>query len=127
MEYAYDDETSEDSRVHFPMPAVYVCPVHQADYVGDNPHANHMLKVEDECRSKNYTLAKLLQDLPANHKKKIVNEATKQEVDTFLVEPKWSFTPDRKLVIEHPALQDKAIADKFMADAEQIKSGFVEL
>lgn len=127
IEYAYDDDTPEDYRVHFPMPALAICPAHVGNYTGDNPHASHFLTVEAENRGKNLALKALYESLPAGETREVLNPETGETLKFFAVNPSWSFTEDRKLMVEHPALNSKAVADTFANNLEKVVPGLVEV
>lgn len=122
IEYEWDTEESEDTRIHSPKKIVKACSVH----AGNNVHLLHA-KVSVENTGKNQAFAKLLQAVPAEHKQEIVNPKTQEVSYSFIVEPKWNFTDERKLVIEHPALSDKKIVSKLRNDVEKSHPGLLDI
>lgn len=126
LEYVWDETIPEDERVLNPVEPVQTCAFHAADYSGEMPHENHYVKVRDENVNKNKVLSSLLKSLPKAQKKEIIDQNGNLNED-FLVQPQWSFTPDRKLQVSHPALDDEQTKTKFKDTVNEQTPGFLEL
>lgn len=112
LEYEWDINEDESTRVHTPTTVVHACEDHQADNTGSDSHTKVFNKVHGENTGKNKALKVLLDQLPKDKKKDLYDSTGLVIGQDFVTPPTWKFTADRKLEIVHESLSDSTLKNK---------------
>jgi hypothetical protein len=111
LKYEWDDTVPAEQRSHTVVEVVKKCKAHEKE----TKITDCYTKVKAENQLKNITLKQILDDLPADLKKTVVN-SDGVSVDDYKKEPTWSFDEDRKLHVKIEGLkeEDKLACELFL-------------
>ncbi len=102
LEYEFDADEPEATRVHTPYQVLHACAVHLPVYDPNNILTLFVAAL-GENNAKNDTLGALLESLPPEDKIETTDKEGNVSV-SFKVEPTISYDAERVLTVEHPSL-----------------------